>query len=1770
MISDFWGYNLEYPLAPKEPYTGIPEPGIAPVEGEIEAAKKQFEVPVGQLTPEQTQAQGNPAFAQLTPEQKGTTPIYRDVSQMTPEQQGILEGRIPVTEANKQMALDAGVPQSVVDRAISYGGSNIKNAGWAPGYFGTSGLTSAEYKTQGRTQWGPNVPIVPSPSVSPTGERPPYGETPQGGGGGGIAKPTTIEPTLVSQTNWDNYFAQEIAGKETEKAQAIASSESAYAVKGAAVGRIATGGRTSWGGMNKAAISKQFDVDIDVLKQEQKLINAQLLPWFKPGSANVQMPTTAKRNYDFATGDIYANFGIPKPIPKEMGGTGDEIRPVWLQHNVPNALWFEDGTLVKAKDPIEFRDLLTRISQNGYLSLFGDYEDPITPQPYEVLQDLEKKSFFATSKFEDFLAFSNELLDQQRAGNITVAQYDALITGSRTLFQIYNESSGRLGSLLKGQLTVRDISVSDFLTEQGLLAKSRFADNELKGHLKDIYTVRNELLRRIWEERMAGGIGSPFPDDWENQDFSPTNKYPNFNPKLTMDRIKELSKQLEGDLNKVAPPISGWSYKVEVTSPNDGDVVMPVLITGHGWQVSGQKATYINPSGQVFSMAEMMTNDTALKDYAKGIPEKDIKAAADYLANADAQQALQTIQSVGNTPEMKIVLWDIPMSNEDIDQIFPNKWWMQKRIPFTPAMKPTPIDEKARFAQYLKSANLTDMPTMDKIKGIMAFLTGGGGIGAQVAASDLGRILTGVTDEGKSVGEAVLNPMEFEVFNDLYSKKIDAYKKGNYLSLDPFGLLPEGKTRPWTLGAAGVAGFLADPNWLWSFGMSEAGSKVLPYVIKSSQYGLEKAAIKEALITGELGGIKLSEKEAGTVIERAATMIGKNPEASAKWADVIATKGFNAPEAKGLLKEIAESKVTKGAETVAAKAEQVAAKTVQVATPEIAVEKTATAVKPTATEAVSSTGEKAVAGEVAPKVGEVGVTVPPKSPIQIKREATRTTVQDAWNSLKEVGVVADPKEQAAKQVRLFNALVDLAKVEIEAGVKTIEEFARVAGVEINAAVKAAWKIAHKGGTVKFESLSDAVKNSISKVKIIKKRQFNEAEGIAVDNLKRTAAKFDGIWNTVTAERQAQLSKKATALETAQELQGAERIAAENKARSGLLTDIGLTEKEMFITEADAKVLEDMFYASPELDVWEKANAARAMRLLAQDWRIPRPFEREYFKKVLGYDVVGLFEQSSKSRLGDYITELLYNSFISPKSNVVNFGGNAIATLLSPVERGLAATAERGLAKAGRRAPQRFFGEVAQDVVGAWTGIPDGVRSWLEVMKSGQITDSALKGEVVRPRAFKGKLGRVINVNTDLMYAFDELFKSINRSAALRAQSYRQAMTEGFKGEAFRERLNVLINDPPEELINAANKVSEYRLFRAQSNLADTLMKARDFEVVGGVKPIQFAFPFIKTPVNLSKFGIERSPVAILNPKLYRNVAAKNPEAADQLARWAMGSLVALAVTIYAKDGLITGAAPKGVAEGDEFYRLGKQPYSLKLGNKWVSYQRLEPFNQMFLQASVIVGALKEKDISKFAGDLTFGIAQNITNQNFLTGLSDSLNAITEPERYAKDYFQRMASSLMPFSSTSRLVAQTIDTTIRQPQGLKETVEANIPGVSRNVPAKLNIFGEPQKRETPAISPYAWSTEKTDHVTKVLEAAGVRPGFVGDSITEGGQTYKLTEQEHYDYQVSAGEILRRKLDAVIGNRTTVSTATLESVVDAARTEARTKQITEFRKAGRKPD
>ena len=521
---------------------------------------------------------------------------------------------------------------------------------------------------------------------------------------------------------------------------------------------------------------------------------------------------------------------------------------------------------------------------------------------------------------------------------------------------------------------------------------------------------------------------------------------------------------------------------------------------------------------------------------------------------------------------------------------------------------------------------------------------------------------------------------------------------------------------------------------------------------------------------------------------------------------------------------------------------------------------------------------------------------------------------------------------------------------------------------------------------------------------------------------------------------------------------------------------------------------------------------------------------------------------------DYIVELFYNSILSgPKTHIVNATSNTGTTVFSPMERLVSAGVELPMHWVQRRGRERFFGEVAADTLGLLRGIPEGARAALYIWQKGVPLEQTTKWEL-RRNAFPdwfirfGKIrigkaeiplgipfGKAIRIPTSTLEAADAFGYAINRRASLWATAYREASKKKLSGQALADEIIRLTKEPTEAILTQAHLDAEYRLFRkTPGTVTQAVIKLRNAEVAG-IQPLRFVIPFLRTPTNLVKFGLERSPLGLVNPHLWKNFFTRSPKVSDDIARVVIGSLVGAALATYAADGKITGQPPQNKAERDLFYQQGKIPYAVKIGETWVSYQRMEPINQVLAQVAAFVEAIhgkeKDKTVDEIAGTAVNTLASNLVSQTYMSGLSNLLNALDDPERYGGTFAQRAMSGLVPFSSALRTAEQVRSPIVRKPEGIWQGILAGLPVIGGSVKAKLTALGEETQRAGPQWFPIALSSTTEDKVILELAEADLPIGFTDDAVWG----IDLTPEEAYGYQMFTGRLIKQNLAQLIESK-----------------------------------
>ena len=540
------------------------------------------------------------------------------------------------------------------------------------------------------------------------------------------------------------------------------------------------------------------------------------------------------------------------------------------------------------------------------------------------------------------------------------------------------------------------------------------------------------------------------------------------------------------------------------------------------------------------------------------------------------------------------------------------------------------------------------------------------------------------------------------------------------------------------------------------------------------------------------------------------------------------------------------------------------------------------------------------------------------------------------------------------------------------------------------------------------------------------------------------------------------------------------------------------------------------------------------------------------------------------KLTDGAFELWINGLLSnPLTHIVNTTSNALTLAYTYPERILAAGIDAAAAKITGAKRGLYFGETAQDIFSFSKGLQDGIKRFADAMRKG---DMANKLDY-RPTALPEKVSKYLP--TRALTAEDAFFKGFIENAELGRIAYRQAAGEGLKGQALQEKITELLASPTEGMLEAASKQGKYLTYQKElGQVGRTVLRARD--TIPGLK---YFIPFVKTPLNIVKFALERSPLG-----LYDSVSKalkgelKGAELSEQLAKPLMGIMLGLSVYHLAELGYITGGTPKKKGERDEKMATGWQPYSIKLGDNYYSFGRMEPLGSIMGMAAdmnQIKKGMNEKENFNLAAAILGSITTNLSNKTFLQGLSNIVMAVSDPTRYGPQLIKNLAGSVVP--SVSGGVARAIDPNMRDIRTTADTLQSRIPGMSQDLPAKLTVWGEPIERPgSPAsrfLSPMPISEEKGSPIEKEMTRLDLDIGYPSRKIGK----VELEPDEYWEMVAKGSQPAKKMLDMLAQSSTWKAKSTyqkehdIKSIVNRYRESAHKQMVAKLYQDGRlKPE
>jgi N12 class adenine-specific DNA methylase len=506
-----------------------------------------------------------------------------------------------------------------------------------------------------------------------------------------------------------------------------------------------------------------------------------------------------------------------------------------------------------------------------------------------------------------------------------------------------------------------------------------------------------------------------------------------------------------------------------------------------------------------------------------------------------------------------------------------------------------------------------------------------------------------------------------------------------------------------------------------------------------------------------------------------------------------------------------------------------------------------------------------------------------------------------------------------------------------------------------------------------------------------------------------------------------------------------------------------------------------------------------------------------------------------------------NILSSPRTIQRKLLGDAAMAALAVPERFVRGALDPAIARMQGRPREFFARDALAQTLAYLKSIPAGVRAGSFIVANGFDLQDAT--ELDMPFRYELPGGLAMNWPTRLLAGATAMFKTMHFKSALAGLAMRTAIKEGLKGDAIGERATELVNDPLPGMINQAWDEARTlslveqpdRTLRSLLSFRENFLKIpEDVPLVGGLAPMRFVVPFATIGWNIAKNAFRYSPAGVA--RLGRKEVREGPEASNVLAQALVGSLIMAAIAAWAADGNITAGAPKSAQDRDAFFRSGKQPYSLKIGNHWVRYTAgWGPVALMIAAVGGWYDSFKDggqQPNSDKIQEVAAGLGNAITDQTFFRGIQNLDQAVSDPKRYGQQFLTEIASGMIPFSGFDRTWAEALDPEIREPQGFAERIKSGLPIFSRDVPPRLDALGRPSIRRggtggeafLPAPIPEDVPESNIDSELARLHDLGLRnPGFTGRFLTVQNTKIPMSRQEQNEYLGMRGNVLRGVLD-----------------------------------------
>jgi hypothetical protein len=426
---------------------------------------------------------------------------------------------------------------------------------------------------------------------------------------------------------------------------------------------------------------------------------------------------------------------------------------------------------------------------------------------------------------------------------------------------------------------------------------------------------------------------------------------------------------------------------------------------------------------------------------------------------------------------------------------------------------------------------------------------------------------------------------------------------------------------------------------------------------------------------------------------------------------------------------------------------------------------------------------------------------------------------------------------------------------------------------------------------------------------------------------------------------------------------------------------------------------------------------------------------------------------------------------------------------------------------------------------------------------------------------------VISKVQDTLHASDTFFRAFHTNANLYTLGVREARKQGFTGMAAFEEGSNLATNPTKDMLDESKRLADVSL------LVDSPSAVSDWVEAGkSIKPnmnagqqaksffLNVMFPFFRVTDRLLFQSLRRSPLGFLDRVTREDLASGGARADVALARMAYGSALIYYYWQQAGEGNVEGKGPADYEKRVALEAGGYLPNSVREEDRYVDASGLNlSFLPDDLQNSVAANIATIREAYESGKADSDSTAQGIgyAALSLLTVLAsnsyaENISTYTAPFQDNEDVDRDMAIANVGGSLASQFVPAAVrqynhlyhDPVKRDTVGDKSIpdriygrVASAIPGLSDDLPAKHDVYGDQmqQGRTLSSINNYqeikddevAVELQRLERTTKDAVVRGAPASFEHE-----GERIKLTADGKQEWQRVQGYYLRLGMSQTI--------------------------------------